>query len=517
MAPLSLAASLTAVSIIAMKVVLFPIFIFTVYVIFNEAVRWSRRIKGLKGPVGLPIVGNLLDINKSYTAEKYRQWSLKYGPVYQIQLGNSTVVIVNAAEDAKTLFLNQTSSLISRPLFHIFHKLVTKDVASIGTSPWNESCKNRRKAAAASLNRPKVQSYEPLIIRETADFIGDLTVDSRNGAVDVDFADAIQRLSLNTVMSLNYGIRIANTNSMKHDYSEIIEVESEISRLRSTSKNLSNYIPLLQFLEPIFWKKSTAHAADIGNRRIKYNNELLQRLKDAMAQGVDKPCIQGNVLRDPEATGLSNNELLSISLSMMAGADSIQPAIGWAFLLLAHRKDIQKRAFEEFQSVVKDDYSLHETKDVEYILSVVKETLRFYSPVPLSMPRESTAPLHYKDTIIPKGTMVFLNAWACNHDPALFPEPWQFLPERWQNSGLEKHAHQFAFGYGSRMCIATHLATRLIYTVIYHTIANFEIHPALNATADEWDSVQGLKDPNALSSSPRASKARFTERRRSTE
>lgn len=107
---------------------------------------------------------------------------------------------------------------------------------------------------------------------------------------------------------------------MKHEsfYGEIIEVENEISRLRSTSKNLTNYIPLLQFLEPIFWRKSSAHAADIGNRRIRYNDELLHRLKDAMAKGVDRPCIQGNVLRDPEALGLSNNELLSISLSMMA-------------------------------------------------------------------------------------------------------------------------------------------------------------------------------------------------------
>jgi len=97
-----------------------------------------------------------------YTAEQYRKWSETFGPVYQVQLGNTPVVIVNTAAAAKTLFLTQSAALNSRPLFYVFHKLVSKNVASIGTSPWNESCKNRRKVAATALNRQKVQSYEPV-------------------------------------------------------------------------------------------------------------------------------------------------------------------------------------------------------------------------------------------------------------------------------------------------------------------------------------------------------------------
>ncbi len=103
-----------------------------------------------------------LQINRTFSAEKYRQWSLEYGPVYQVQLGNTAVVIVNETEEAKALFLNQSSAFISRPVFHVLHKVASKNVASIGTSPWNESCKSRRKVAAGALNRPKVQSYEPV-------------------------------------------------------------------------------------------------------------------------------------------------------------------------------------------------------------------------------------------------------------------------------------------------------------------------------------------------------------------
>ncbi|BCS17641.1 uncharacterized protein APUU_10469A [Aspergillus puulaauensis] len=496
-----------------LKGIVAPILALTVYILFNDLLRWKSRINGLKGPKGLPLIGNLLDINRTFSAEKYRQWSLEYGPVYQVQLGNSPVVIVNETEEAKALLLNQSSAFISRPVFHVLHKVVSKNVASIGTSPWNESCKSRRKVAAGALNRPKVQSYEPIILRETDDFIKALALESSGGAVDADFTAAVHRLSLNTVMTLNYGIRIAKTTDLKDDafYAEVVEVENEISKLRSTSRNLANYIPLLRFLEPIFWRKSAAHSAAVGNRRVAYNNELLRRLQDAVNRDAEVPCIQGNVLRDPEAVGLSNNELLSISFSMMAGADSTQPTIGWAFLLLAHRQDIQALAFNELQKATGSNYDPAETKDVDYILALVKEVLRFYTPLPLSMPRETTAPVQYKDAVIPSGTMVFLNAWACNHDPTLFSNPWEFNPERWLDNS-EKHAHQFAFGYGSRMCVASHLATRLVYTVLYHTIANFEIHPASDAAEDEVDAVKGIKDPTALSANPRGSRARFVTR-----
>ncbi|KAL4794844.1 cytochrome P450 [Aspergillus venezuelensis] len=221
-----------------------------------------------------------------------------------------------------------------------------------------------------------------MTLRETEDFINGLAAASAGSTLDTDFTAAVHRLSLNMVMTLNYGIRIAKITDLKDDsfYAEVIE--------------------------------SAAHSAAIGSRRIAYNNELLCRLKDIVARDEDVPCIQGNVLRDPEAAGLMDEEVLSISFSMIAGLDSTQPTLGWAFLLLAHRQDIQRKAFGELQIVVGGDYNTNENKDAEYIYALVKEVFRFYTPLPLSMPRETTAPVPYKDTTIPAGKMVFLNAWT---------------------------------------------------------------------------------------------------------
>jgi hypothetical protein len=102
---------------------------------------------------------------------------------------------------------------------------------------------------------------------------------------------------------------------------EIIEVEAGISRYRQTSRNLSNYIPLLRYVNPalsaIGIGESNNDGAKMGARRVAYHDVLLRQLKQRIESGSDLPCIQGAVLKDPEAK-LNETELLSVSLSMMA-------------------------------------------------------------------------------------------------------------------------------------------------------------------------------------------------------
>ena len=92
----------------------------------------------------------------------YRQWAEVYGPVFQVQLGNTTVVVINSAAAAKTLLIGQSAAFNSRPEFYVLHKVVSSQAFSIGTSPWDESCKKRRRAAAGALNRVKTEGYAPV-------------------------------------------------------------------------------------------------------------------------------------------------------------------------------------------------------------------------------------------------------------------------------------------------------------------------------------------------------------------
>lgn len=92
------------------------------YILINEFIRRQYRIPGLSGPSGLPIIGNIADI-RANAAEKYRQWSKVHGAVFQIQLGNVPIVVINSAEAARSIFGANAQALSSRPEFYTFHKV----------------------------------------------------------------------------------------------------------------------------------------------------------------------------------------------------------------------------------------------------------------------------------------------------------------------------------------------------------------------------------------------------------
>src|SRR5690554_212482 len=88
------------------------VFIPISYIVINEFVRRQARIPGMKGPSGIPLIGNIGQIRVN-AAEKYREWAKTFGAVYQIQLGNIPVVVVNSAASAKVLFGQHAQALSS--------------------------------------------------------------------------------------------------------------------------------------------------------------------------------------------------------------------------------------------------------------------------------------------------------------------------------------------------------------------------------------------------------------------
>lgn len=103
---------------------------------------------------------------------------------------------------------------------------------TIGTSPYSDSLKRRRKGAASALNRPSVQTYISHLDLESKDFIKELLEYGEAGKTPIDPMPMIQRLSLSLALTLNWGIRMASQEDSL--FAEITHVEEEVSRFRST-------------------------------------------------------------------------------------------------------------------------------------------------------------------------------------------------------------------------------------------------------------------------------------------
>jgi hypothetical protein len=146
------------------QTLIFLIAVSFISLIIDEIVRYSNRIPNLPGPRGYPILGSLYSLRGKIPADEYRKWASIYGDVFQVQLGNTTAVVVNTAASARDFFISQREATNGRPRFYVLHSKVQKGnaVTSIGTSEWDHSCKRRRKIAATALNKTSVTSYFPV-------------------------------------------------------------------------------------------------------------------------------------------------------------------------------------------------------------------------------------------------------------------------------------------------------------------------------------------------------------------
>ena len=65
----------------------------------------------------------------------------------------------------------------------------------------------------------------------------------------------------------------------------------------------------------------------------------------------------------------------------------------------------------------------------------VKEAARYYTVSAMSLPRKAYTDIKWDGAVIPKGTMILINAQAANHEVEHFgPDADVFNPERWLQS-----------------------------------------------------------------------------------
>lgn len=212
---------------------------------------------------------------------------------------------------------------------------------------------------------------------ESKGFIAELYKYGDGGKAPVNPMAMIQRLSLSLALTLNWGVRVASQEEELFD--EITEVEEEISKFRSTTGNLQDYIPLLR-LNP--FSSNSQKAKVMRDRRDKYLGALNRDLDDRMEKGTHKPCIQANVILDKEAK-LTSEELTSISLTMLSGGlDTVTTLVAWSISLLAQRPDIQDQAARAIQEMYSEKEPLCDSADDQkcgYVVALVKECLRSVS------------------------------------------------------------------------------------------------------------------------------------------
>jgi len=164
-----------------------------------------------------------------------------------------------------------------------------------------------------------------------------------------------------------------------------------------------------------------------------------------------------------------------------AGSHTVAWAVSVGSYYILSNPAILTKLKAELQTVDQDRVNeqalLSRLEKLPYLTGVVKECLRLSHGVSLRIPR--IAPhqeMRYKDWIIPAGTSVGMTAALMHLDPANFPEPERFMPERWVDDAsgrLDKYLA--AFSGGSRICLGINLAWAELYLIIASFFGDFGV------------------------------------------
>ena len=158
--------------------------------------------------------------------------------------------------------------------------------------------------------------------------------------------------------------------------------------------------------------------------------------------------------------------------------DTTPIAIEWAFAELLRHPRAMKKAQEELERVVGLHRMVEESDlpKLPYLAKVVKESLRLHhlGPFLLHYTKQDCNLAGYH---ISKGSSVLVCSWAMGRDPNLWPDPEEFVPERFENSSVDVKGRDFQllpFGSGRRGCPGMSYAMVVVSLVLAQLVHCFD-------------------------------------------
>ncbi|PYH94597.1 cytochrome P450 [Aspergillus ellipticus CBS 707.79] len=140
-----------------------------------------------------------------------------------------------------------------------------------------------------------------------------------------------------------------------------------------------------------------------------------------------------------------------------AGTDSTGMTTAAILWYLAKQPDTYARLRE---AVLESIQNGEDPTACTYLRGVVREGLRLSWANPVRFPRSVPAGgWQFRGFHFPAKTSVGCSTFQLHQDSSIFPDPQQFIPERWDNADAAMLTAFLPFGKGTRTCIAQALAT----------------------------------------------------------
>ena len=176
--------------------------------------------------------------------------------------------------------------------------------------------------------------------------------------------------------------------------------------------------------------------------------------------------------RHEDGSPMSKQELRDELVTLLvAGHETTASELSWAFERLARTP----RVVEELAAAVDAD------DGDAYVMATVQETLRRRPVLPQAAPRLVKQPVQIGGFEYPEGVCLAADAYLIHHDPAIYPDPYDFRPERFLDEPPGTYTW-IPFGGGRRRCLGASFAMLEMKVVLRAVFARAKPAPAPKMT-----------------------------------
>lgn len=184
-------------------------------------------------------------------------------------------------------------------------------------------------------------------------------------------------------------------------------------------------------------------------------------------------------VRDDQGRPMTDRELRDQLVTMLvAGHETTSTSISWAVERLLRNPDVLARLIKRLDE-----------GDTTYLDAVIKETMRV-RPVVAQIGRLLTEETEIDGWTVPAQTMVIVPMTVMHQDPAVYPDPDVFRPERFLDGEDPGSYSWLPFGGGVRRCPGASLALLEMRVVLRTILRN--VHLAPDRPESEAQAIRGI-------------------------
>jgi cytochrome P450 len=177
---------------------------------------------------------------------------------------------------------------------------------------------------------------------------------------------------------------------------------------------------------------------------------------------------------------LTDQEVRDQIISLIAaGYDTTTAGVAWTIHAAFSRPAVRDRARAEVHAIAGDDpLTIEGLASMPYLSGVVSESLRLWPPAAFGG-RHAVEDVPFAGHVIPAGSTVVFSQYVTHRDPAHWPDPRRFDPERWVEGAPAFRPPEpdvyIPFGGGYRRCIGFALATLEIKAILAELLRRVDL------------------------------------------